>query len=113
MLTTAIGLFVLAAIFGAVALIAILKNKPTPKPAVFIHGGVAAIALLLVILSVAGSTGPSPIVSLALFIIAALGGFTLFAIDIQKKPVPKLLALVHPLVAAVGLVLLILFVFKG
>ena len=113
MLITAIALFALAAIFGLVALTAILKNKPTPKPAVFIHGGVAAIALLLVILAVAKSAGPSPIASLVLFIVAALGGFALFAIDMQKKPVPKLLALVHPLVAAIALVLLILFVFNG
>jgi len=113
MLITAIVVFALAAVFGLVALTAILKNKPTPKPAVFIHGGLAAVALLLVIFFVTGSAGPSPIVSLVLFIVAALGGFALFAIDMQKKPVPKLLALAHPVIAAIALVLLIVFVLRG
>lgn len=113
MLITAIVLFALAAVFGLVVLTAILKNKPTPKPAVFVHGGLAAVALLLVIIFVAGSTGASPTTSLVLFILAALGGFTLFAIDMQKKPVPKWLAFVHPIVAAIALVLLIVFVLRG
>jgi len=113
MLITAIVLFALAAVFGLVALTAILKNKPTPKPAVFIHGGLAAVALLLVIFFVTGSAGPSPIASLVLFVVAALGGFALFAIDMQKKPVPKFLALVHPVIAAIALVLLIVFALRG
>ncbi len=110
MLITAIVLFVVAAIFGLMNLVPILKNKPTPKPSVFIHGGVAAIGLLLVILAVAKATGPSPVSALILFVIAALGGFALFGIDMQKKPVPKWLAVLHPIIAAVGLILLIVFV---
>jgi len=113
MLIAAIVLFALAAVFGLVALNAILKNKPTPKPAVFIHGGLAAVAVLLVIFFVTGSAGPSPIASLVLFIVAALGGFALFAIDMQKKPVPKFLALAHPVIAAIALVLLIVFVLRS
>jgi hypothetical protein len=112
MLKLAIVLFVLAAIFGLIVLIAILRNKPTPKPVVFIHGGVAAVALLLVILFTAGSSGEGPILSLVLFIIAALGGFTLFATDMRKKPIPKWLAMLHPLAAVAGLISLIIFVVK-
>jgi len=112
MLKLAIALFILAAIFGSIILTAILRNKPTPKPVVFIHGGVAAIALLIVIFFTTGSSGSSPILSLILFIIAALGGFTLFAIDMKKKPIPKVLAILHPVIAAAGLISLILFVIK-
>ncbi len=110
MLVTAIVLFVVAAVFGLVNLIPILKNKPTPKPTVFIHGAVAAVGLLLVIIAVAKESASSPVSALVLFIIAALGGFVLFGFDMQKKPVPKWLAVLHPIIAAVGLVLLIVFV---
>lgn len=113
MLIFAIALFILAAVFGLFALLAILKNQPTPKPAVFAHGAIAAIALILVIAYSVGSTGPSPMASLVIFIIAALGGFFLFALDWQKKPIPKPLALVHPIAAVIALILLIAFVFRG
>ncbi len=110
MLIAAIVLFVVAAIFGLINLIPILKNRPTPKPSVFIHGGVAAVGLLLVILAVARTAGSLPVSALVLFVIAALGGFVLFGIDMQKRPVPKWLAVLHPVIAAVALVLLIVFV---
>lgn len=110
MLITAIVIFVVAAVFGLVALTGILKNKPTSKPAVFIHGGLAAIALVLVILYSVGSNAAAPIASLVVFIAAALGGFLMFAKDMQKKPVPKLLAIGHPILAVIGLLLLIFFV---
>ncbi len=112
MLTYSIILFVLAAVFGLVALTAILKGKPTYKPAVFLHGALAAVALVLVVLYAAGDSSAAPLASLTAFVVAALGGFAMFAKDMQKKPVPKYLAIVHPLIAAIGLVLLILFVFS-
>ncbi|MEO8400341.1 MAG: hypothetical protein ABI597_00920 [Gammaproteobacteria bacterium] len=110
MLYLAIALFVLAAVFGLVLLTAILRNRPTPKPVVFIHGTVAVIALLIVITYIAQNQGSGPILSLVLFILAALGGITLFTIDMQNKPIPKWIAIVHPLVAASGLIALIFFV---
>lgn len=112
MLMIAIALFVLAAIFGLFALLAILKNQPTPKPAVFSHGAIAAIALILVIAYSVRTVGPYPMVGLVILIIAALGGFFLFFLDLQKKPIPKPLALVHPIAAVIGLILLIAFVFR-
>lgn len=113
MLYLAIGLFVLAAVFGLIVLTAILRNRPTPKPVVFIHGGVATIALLIVIFFIAQHQGSGPIASLVLFVVAALGGFTLFMIDMKQKPVPKWLAILHPLIAVSGLIALILFVMKS
>lgn len=108
MLTLIIGLFVIGAIFGAIVLTAILRNKPTPKPMVFIHGAFVATALvLLLIVFFTGTTSGLLKVSLAMFILAALGGFTLLFIDLQNKPVPKALAMMHPLLAATALVLLI------
>ena len=48
-LTLVIGLFVLAALGGFVLLSFHLRNKPVPKGLMFIHGGVAAVALVLLI----------------------------------------------------------------
>ena len=110
MLSLAIGLFVIAAVFGLILLIAILRNQTTPKPVVFIHGGFAVMALLLVILFIIRNNGEGPMVSLGLFILAALGGLILFSIDIRNKPVPKWLAIVHPIAAALGLLTLIFYV---
>jgi hypothetical protein len=109
MLYVAIGVFVVAAVFGLVNLFAIFQNRTTPKVSVFLHGGIAAVGLLMVIVYVA-KHNPSLVTSLIFFAAAALGGIIMFGIDMAKKPVPKLLAVIHPLAAAVGLVLLILFV---
>jgi FtsH-binding integral membrane protein len=112
MLYLAIGLFVLAAVFGLILLTAILRNQPTPKPVVFIHGGLAVTALLLVIFFIVRNNGEGPVTSLILFILAAVGGLTLFSIDIRNKPVPKWLAVIHPIVAALGLLTLIIYVMR-
>jgi hypothetical protein len=109
MLPVAIGVFVVAAVFGLVNLIAILQNKPTPKVSVFLHGGIAAVGLLMVVVYVMKHT-PSLLGSLTAFVVAAIGGFILFGIDMAKKPVPKWLAIIHPLIAATGLIMLIAFV---
>lgn len=112
MLYVAIALFVIAAIFGLIILNAILNNTPTPKPVVLIHGGVAVAALLIVIYFSATTRGPAPVASLTLFLIAAAGGLTLFIFDMLKKPVPKFLAVLHPLIAVCGLLALIVFVIQ-
>lgn len=46
---------------------------------------------------------------IAIFIIAALGGFVLLSFHLRNKPVPRALAVIHGLVAALGLVLLIIY----
>jgi hypothetical protein len=51
--------------------------------------------------------------SAVLFALAALGGITLAALHFMKKPLPMPLAIVHGLVAATGLVLLIIGVATG
>jgi hypothetical protein len=113
MLGIAIVLFVIAAIFGLFILTAVLRDRPTPKAIVFTHGPLAALAVILVIIyMVMGKVEPLLLVSLALFILAALGGLAMFAIDMKNRPIPKFLALLHPLVAAVALVLLIVYFVK-
>lgn len=107
MLITAIVLFIISAILGLFVLIALLRNKTTPKPAVFIHGPIALLALILLITyAVIKGTSPLLMTSIALFILAALGGLALFTIDMRKKPIPKLLAILHPVIAVAGFIVL-------
>lgn len=112
MLIGAIVLFIIAALFGLVILSAVLRNKKTPKLSVLAHGCFAFIALLVFISAVVGGhTSTMLLTSLGLFILAALGGFTLLSFDLRNKPIPKAFAIVHPLIAISALVLLIAAVF--
>lgn len=106
-------LFIIAAILGLIILTAVLKDRATPKPIVFIHGPIAAIALIIAIVYLfTGHADPLLIASVILFVIAALGGLTLFTIDMRDRPIPKFLAVLHPIFAATGLVLLIIYALK-
>jgi len=114
MLATAIILFIIAAMFGLIVVTAVLRNQPTPKPVVFIHGLIAATALVIVIYYYyQGHANTLLLTSLVIFVLAALGGLTMFTIDMSKKPIPKALAIIHPLAAATALVLLIIYFLKG
>lgn len=113
MLIVAIVLFIIAALFGLVILTAILKNEPTPKPFVFIHGPIAALGvILLLVAAYYGPRDPMLITSIVLFILAALGGITLFTIDMSNKRIPKLLAIGHPILAVIALITLIIYVLQ-
>lgn len=110
LLKLAIGLFVVAACFGLAVLIKILKDKSTIKIAVICHGIIAATGLGLVFYYVINNPQHSPITSLVLLTVAALGGFTLLSFDLRHKKISKILVLAHPLIAICGLVSLIFFV---
>jgi hypothetical protein len=110
MLYISIALFLGAAVFGLIVASAILRNQPTPKPAVYAHGLLGATALAIVVFYAIKNGDNSPVVSLILLIVAALGGFVLFARDMSRKPGPFALVLVHALVAVAGVLGLILFV---
>ena len=111
MLTTSIVLFAVAAVFGLTIIVPLLQGKPTPKPSVFIHGPVAAVALVLLIIYAVNNTG-GPIASIVIFIIAALGGIILFTNDMRQKPGPKALALIHASAAVIAFVILLIFAFS-
>lgn len=107
----AISLFIIGALFGLHILTHILKNKPTPKISVALHGLLVAIALVTIIVALINGGGNGRLTaSVVLFIIAALGGFIMVYIDLGKKQLPpKALALLHPILAAIGLILLIIY----
>ena len=105
---TIIILFAVAALAGLSVLVPVLQGKTPSRPFVFAHGGIAAVALVMLLLQFfqAGSTVPQ--ISVILFVVAALGGFILFTMDLQKKPISKGLALIHA-GAAVAAFLILLF----
>lgn len=105
---TIIVLFAVAAVFGLTLIIPVLQGKTPSRAFVFIHGGIAAVALILLIVRYVNEAEAVPVLSLILFVAAALGGFILFANDLQKKPIPKGLAVVHA-AAAVTAFLILLF----
>ncbi len=109
MLILAIILFALGAIFGLIVLTSFLKSGATPKGAVAVHGVLVVIALILLIAFIAGHH-PGPTAALILFIITGLGGITLFIVDMSKKPLPKFLAFLHPILAVISLIILIIWV---
>lgn len=106
---TIIILFAVAAVVGLIMLLKVLKGEHPSRPMSLIHGALAAIALVLLILEyVGGGMGLSTVV--ILFVAAALGGFFLFYKDISGHEIPKNVALIHAGAAVVGFVLLLLAV---
>ncbi len=104
----AITLFSLTAIFGMYLLSLILYNKETPRGAAAIHGLFAITGLALLIIF-SRNNEQSPIVSIVLFTLAAVGGLMLIYKDVTGKKIPKWLAVVHGVTAVIGFGFLILF----
>lgn len=111
MLISTVILFALAAVLGLVLITKVLKGEETPKPVVYLHGAAAAVALVLLIIAYTRQGDTLLMTSVLIFVVAALGGFVLFAKDISNKTIPKWLAVVHALAAVTGFVLLLIAVF--
>jgi hypothetical protein len=106
----AIPIFILAAIIGLYLLSMVMRDKATPKRVLLIHGFFAALGIVLLIIYFFRHQS-SPVVSLVLFIIAAMGGFFLAYRDITGRKIPKWFAIVHGLVAITGFGFLLAFAF--
>lgn len=113
MLYVVIGLFALAAVVGLVLLKNWLVRRTPPRGAVYAHGAIAATGLILLIVYALQNPANYPLVSLVLFIVAAVGGFYLFYTDITRKLAPNGVALIHALAAVAAFVALLLFAFSG
>ncbi len=108
-----IALFAVAAVFGVINVVRIVAADRAPRATVYVHGLFAAAALVLLVIYSVLHSSAAPIVALILFIIAALGGFTLFGIDVATKKPPKWLGFVHGAVAVTGFVFLLVFALAG
>lgn len=108
MLVVAALLFALAALVGITLGALHLKKKDVSVSLALVHGLAAAVGLVLLIIAVVqmSSAGPAG-VALAIFVIAALGGFVLFAMHLMRKKLPPGLIVVHGLLAVVAFVVLV------
>lgn len=111
MLTVIILIFAITAVLGLTIAVPLLQGKPTPKPAVALHG-IAAAAGLITLILFAVNNASAPIASLVIFIIAAIGGFILLTNDLKKKPGPKALVIIHAGAAVIAFLLLLIFAFS-
>jgi hypothetical protein len=109
----AIVLFALAALGGVVLAILRFRGRPTlPLGLAVVHGLLAAAGLVVLIWAVAAG-GLAAKGSLALFVVAALGGFVLFSFQLRQKAIPIGVMLIHAIVAVVAFVLLLVRVYGG
>ena len=111
LLYVAVACFAGAGLLGLFLLSYVLRDIPTPKGLVFIHGPLAALGIVSLLVAWAISA-QGPLLSLGLFIAAALGGFFLLYRDLARGRVPKSIALVHGSLALGALVLLLQFLFS-
>jgi len=114
-MTIALVLFALAALGGvAMAAIRLRGAERPPTGLALVHGAAAAAGLIALIIAVMNMADPGPArTALVVFIVAALGGFYLFAQHIQKKALPIPVVVVHGLVAVVGFVILLMAVMQA
>lgn len=102
-------IFAIAAVIGLTMAIAAFQGKFPPVPSAVLHGVLAAVALVLLIIAVVvhAATG-SAVWALGFFVVAALGGFTLaFAFHARRKSLPKGLVAGHAVLAVIGFLLLL------
>ncbi|HLG02023.1 MAG TPA: hypothetical protein VI731_00410 [Bacteroidia bacterium] len=108
---TAISFFFLAAMMGIYLLSLVLKGKSLPKALALFHGVFATTGLILLIFYIYHH-GADLVLSLVLFVLAAIGGIILFSRDITGKLIPKWLAITHGTIAAIGFILLFIYALR-
>ncbi len=108
MLSTAIALFAIAILVGIILLTLFLMDGKTPRTLARIHGIIASIALLLVIISVALDSSVPQIFGMIVLIVAAYIGLRLFLLGRKNRQFPKWLPALHALIAVIGFFLLLI-----
>ena len=99
----------LARLLGLTMSLDVFKGQFPKVPSAVLHGIFAASGLVLLLLAVFVHGAGGPVLwALCLFLIAALGGFTLaFGFHARKKPLPGGVVVVHAAVAMIGFLILL------
>jgi hypothetical protein len=109
MLVAALIVLACAALAGAALLAFALRGKHTPKGVALLHGLLAALGIvLLVVYWIVAPSAPRG--STLLFVVAAIGGAVVLFKDLKDGRVPRTLASVHGLIAIIAFALLVGFV---
>lgn len=108
MLNTAAIVFAIAALGGVVLALHVLRDKFAPWALSILHALLGAVGLVLLIIAVMQGLGGSLAVgSLAVLVVAALGGFFLASFHLRKAFAPKAVVILHALLAVTGFGLLL------
>ncbi|MFI4869270.1 MAG: hypothetical protein ACHQDD_07960 [Steroidobacterales bacterium] len=103
MLTAAIVLFLLAALGGLVMAFGIFKGSKPGLPLALGHGVLAATALVLALLVAIAPGAPALVkYGVAVLVLAALGGAFLLSFHLRDRPHPRLVVVLHALLAVGG-----------
>ena len=108
--TIALVLFAVAAVGGLVLAMKHFRGAALPMPVALIHGAVAAVALVMVLLAYRSATVAGLGRPLVLLTIAAVGGFFLFSFHLRGQRAPNTAVVIHALVAVAGVITLALVV---
>lgn len=111
-MTIALVVFALAALGGLyMALVRFRGAERPPTSIALAHGALAATGLIILIVAVINGGAPEGAkTALVVFVVAALGGFFLFAQHMQKRALPIPVVVVHALVAVIGFIILLVTV---
>src|ERR1035438_9907930 len=103
MLTASIVLFLYAALSGLVMAVGIFRGAKLWVPLALGHGVLAVTTLVLALL-LAIAPGVAAIVKygVAVLVLAALGGFFLLSFQLRGKPHPRVVVVLHVLLAVGG-----------
>jgi hypothetical protein len=109
---TALVLFAIAALGGVTMAVIRFQGAERPPTALaLLHGAFAAAGIIVLIVAMLSTPNPAQArTALVLFIVAALGGFYLFAQHVQKRALPIPVILVHALIAVIGFLVLLVVV---
>lgn len=110
MLVYAIIIFAIAALGGLILAFSVLRGKSAPWALSLLHGGLGAVGLILVLLTVMNGEG-RVILPLVFLAIAAFGGLYLAMMHVRRQTPPKLMVVVHAGAALAGFALLISMVY--
>ncbi len=107
-----VGLFAIAAIGGLTLAGMKFAGRELPIPLALLHGAFAAAGLVTLILNVVENRMNTLMnIALVLFVIVALGGFTLFSLHLMKKRQPTVLIVAHGLGAVISFIVLLIALF--
>jgi hypothetical protein len=98
--------FAVAALGGLYMAVKVFKGVVAPWSISFIHAGFGAAGLILLIWAYASGSS-SVAIPLAILMIAALGGFFLASFHLRGMLPPKVIVIIHALVAVIGVGLLV------
>ncbi|MEZ5918753.1 MAG: hypothetical protein R3D66_02140 [Alphaproteobacteria bacterium] len=103
----ALGVFAVAALFGAFLAFKHFTGARLPTPVALLHGLFAASGIVVLLLAYMQDALPSMAkIALGLFVVAALGGFVLFAHHLKRKKLPSPVVLIHAGVAVTAFLIL-------